>query len=335
MADQPLILVTNDDGWDSPGLLAAAKAVCDLGEVLLVSPYTPQTATGRAVIGGKHAGIIRRRTVNLGSQSAYSYSVEGTPALVVGHAILEIAARKPNLCVSGINDGENIGLSALISGTIGAAFEADSYDIPGVAVSLAADYSGRSNFAIGNYDMNIAKNITRLIISQVLNEGFPANVSVLNINIPRGANSHTEIRRTIQSRQSYRVFSKPRHRQRDAPYRLKFEVAFDRETLEPESDIKALAVDQVVSVTPMTWSMTAVTKWTPWSRADMRSALGGDVSLLESRPFESKKQTSPSYMAIGSGSRTILKRAHQAYSCRFYRRSTAIWINLSLNSLYP
>ena len=131
MPQSPLILVTNDDGILSPGLLAAAEAVAGLGDLLLVAPATQQTSMSRAFTHGADVGVIERVDVPVGGRA-----VSGSPALAVTHAVLELADRPVGLCVSGINYGENIGASIGVSGTVGAALEAGTRGIPGIAVSV-------------------------------------------------------------------------------------------------------------------------------------------------------------------------------------------------------
>ena len=133
MSERPLILVTNDDGLLSPGLHAAAEAVADLGELLLVAPATQQTAMSRAFFGGPDAGMIERVDPHIGGCPVPGYAITGSPVMAVTHAVLELADRPIALCVSGVNYGENIGGTIGVSGTIGAALEADAHGIPAVA----------------------------------------------------------------------------------------------------------------------------------------------------------------------------------------------------------
>ena len=88
-------------------------------------------------------------------------------------------------------------------------------------------------------------------------------MSVINLNVPRNATTATELRRTVQSRSPYYVHSVPVGRVLTEPVRLQINVRVDRQSVEPRSDVHALVVDEVVSVTPLTWSMTATTDWRP------------------------------------------------------------------------
>ena len=266
MPQAPLILVTNDDGLQSPGLLAAAEAVAGLGELLIAAPATQQSAMSRAVVRDSRSGVIERTELQVDGRTVPGYAVSGSPVMAVMHAVLELAERPVSLCVSGINYGENIGAAIAASGTIGAALEADIYDIPGVAVSITTQVSEWRTF--GPVDWTTAKHFTRLLARQVLEEGMPDGTSVLNLNVPQGATPQTELRKTVQSRQRYYVLNRPvLGRPLDQPYELVVEVAVDWDRLEPETDVYAIAVDEVVSVTPLTWRMTADTDWKPRSQA--------------------------------------------------------------------
>ena len=262
MPEPPLILVTNDDGLDSPGLRAAAEAVADLGDLLLVAPVTQQTAMSRAFVTDAGAGVVQRVTILVAGRTVPGYAVSGSPVMAVTHAVLELAERPIRLSVSGINYGENIGSTIGVSGTVGAAFEADAYGIPSIAAAITAQVSEWRTF--GTLDWTAARHFTRLLARQVLDQGMPEGVSVLNLNVPRSATTRTELRRTVQSQQPYYVRRGPASaRPLDQPYQFPVEVVVDRDRLEPGTDIHAIVCDQVASVTPLTWQMTAHTDWMP------------------------------------------------------------------------
>jgi 5'-nucleotidase len=260
--EPPLILVTNDDGLDSPGLHAAAAAVADLGELLLVAPATQQTAMSRAFVTDAGAGVVKRVEMYIAGRAVSGYAVTGSPVMAVTHAVLELAGRPIALCVSGINYGENIGGAIGVSGTVGAAFEADAHGIPSIAAAITAQVSEWRTF--GTLDWTAARHFTRLLARQVLHDGMPEGVSVFNLNVPRGATTRTELRRTVQSQQPYYVRRGPGSaRPLDQPYQFPVEVVVDRDRLAPGTDIHAIVCDQVASVTPLTWQMTAQTDWEP------------------------------------------------------------------------
>jgi 5'-nucleotidase len=261
MTERPLLLITNDDGVHSPGLLAAAEAVADLGELLIVAPATQQTSMGRAFASGPGVGAIERVVPQIGGRGIDCYAVTGSPALAVTHAMLELTDRQPSLCISGMNYGENIGGDLGISGTIGAAMQATAYGIPGLAVSVQVDVSEWHSKA--QLDWTAAKHFTRRLTIRLLEDGMPDGVSVMNLNIPRNAKTTTELRITSQSRVSRYLHMQPVDRVLSEPVRLKIKVNPDNEGLEPDSDILAVICDEVVSVTPLTSSMSAATTWRP------------------------------------------------------------------------
>jgi broad specificity polyphosphatase/5'/3'-nucleotidase SurE len=104
---------------------------------------------------------------------------------------------------------------------------------------------------------------TRRLARQILSEGLPGDVAVININVPDRATPKTEVRRTVRSRRRYYVYLPPGTRALAEPVRLQIRTVVKPELLEPDSDIRAVACDGVVSVTPLTWSMTARTDWQP------------------------------------------------------------------------
>lgn len=256
---RPLILITNDDGIYSPGLRAAAEAVQALGDLIIVAPRFQQTSMGRSFPKSGDTGIIEKVNIMINGYETAAYGVHGSPALAVSHGILELADRKPGLCISGINYGENLGLCLSCSGTVGAALEADSYGIPSIAVSREADISIQHESDYREMDFEISKKVTSDIASRVLKYGMPDKVSILNINVPDGANCETEIRTTTQSRLNYSVFMKPKARDFSTSYVLKSRLDVDIDNTEKDSDVFAFCFDKVISITPLTWDMSVKT----------------------------------------------------------------------------
>jgi 5'-nucleotidase len=253
---RPLILVTNDDGIRSGGLRAAAEAARTLGDVLIVAPEKLQTGMGRSFPRTEREGIIEVLQGQLSDETVPYYAVSGSPAQAVAHGVLEIALRRSALCISGINDGENLGGTNLISGTVGAALEATSFGIPALAVSLGPEDPDLFAEPYREADWQTVSGIIRQFAAMILKDGLPSQVSLLNINIPSSATPQTPIRVTSQSRQSHYVCAKPRPRDLSKPFRLPVAESIDFATLEPDSDLYAFFVDRVVSVTPMSGDLT-------------------------------------------------------------------------------
>ena len=263
MTGRPLILVTNDDGVRSPGLAAAAAAIAPLGEPLLVAPIRQQTSMGHAFPYHPDNGAILPVTVDVDGVPTTAYAVEGSPAITVCHAMLELAPRRPDLCVSGINYGENVGTGITASGTLGAAFQAVALGVPAVAVSIEYDPVLQESDTIVDLDFTAARDFTWRVARHALVDGLPPPVTVLNVNVPSGATRTTPMRATRQSEQSYYVPCKPPTRDLTRPAALGFTVEVDFATLEPGSDIHALKVERAVSVTPLAATMTAPVEL-PW-----------------------------------------------------------------------
>ncbi len=248
---KPLIVLTNDDGIESPGLRAAVRAVLDLGELLVVAPREQQSSAGRAFYGRGRAHtvayVVNRKHVR-------AFAVPASPAPTVRHAVLLLAGRKPALLISGINFGENVGNGVTISGTVGAAIEAANLGVPAMAVSLqtATEYHYTHSTAI---DFSVAAHFTRQFARRVLARGLPPNMDVLNINVPQGARRSTPWRWTRVSRASY-YRSRIEETRRGKRF-TGYESNLDRESLERDSDIFALVFDRVVSLSPITFDLTA------------------------------------------------------------------------------
>ena len=132
---KPQILLTNDDGIQSPGLWSAAEALSEIGFVNVVAPRDQFSGSGRSFPTSSD-GAIQPQEIEVHGKHWTVYAVGGTPAQTVSHAILEILPEYPDILVSGINYGENVGIGITASGTVGAAMEAASLGIPSLAVSL-------------------------------------------------------------------------------------------------------------------------------------------------------------------------------------------------------
>lgn len=258
---QPLILITNDDGILSPGLRAAAEACAPLGDLLIVAPMHQQTATGRSK-SMSASGRIELYELPINGQTMTGYGVDGTPAQQVEHAIFELLEthlekRQIALVVSGINFGENLGESITVSGTVGAALEAASWGIPAIAASLQTDpehyfsHNETINFAVAGHFL-------QRVVKQVLREGLPVGVDLLKVDVPEEATLETAMRWTRVSRQRYFIPVLLRRRAAWGDVSpLGFERRVDPNLFEPDSDVYALVVDKVVSLSPVSTDMTA------------------------------------------------------------------------------
>lgn len=250
-----LILITNDDGILSPGLKALAETVEALADILVVGPIKQQTGMGRSFPHHDDNGIIKTFNLNINNKDITAYGIHGSPAFVVAYALLELADRKPDFCLSGINYGENLGLSLTCSGTIGAAFEANSHGIHAIAFSKAFDLDKQhnENYADLNWDMD--KKFVSRIIKKLLLHPFPQEVGIYNVNIPKHVDNTTNIRLTRQSSTNYSEFESIPQRDFSKPYRLKSSVSKDISFLDHNTDIYTVIVDECISITPIRWDI--------------------------------------------------------------------------------
>ena len=168
------ILLTNDDGVRAPGILAAAQALKSIGEVTIVAPATNQSGKGHSIT---IEDPIYVDAVTL-SGDLQATSVAGTPATSVKVALGTLLTRKPDLVVSGINRGWNLGSVTYVSGTVGAAREAALAGIPAIAASLSSEES--------NYSP--AADIVRQVVEMARKIRFERGV-FLNVNIPAGSSN--------------------------------------------------------------------------------------------------------------------------------------------------
>ncbi len=252
---EPLLLITNDDGIESPGLLAAARAALPLGEILIVAPSRQWSGAGRSLPHGLR-GEISPRSVQLNGRQISAYQVDGSPAAGVLHALLELAPRKPDLLISGINYGENVGADVTISGTVGAALEGSANGVPALAVSLQTPKHMHCCVS-DEVDFSAAIHFARLFADQLLETPLPYDADILKVDVPSDATPGTAWRLTRVSRHTYYAPIAPRRDDLGQPARIDYEPLLHPEHTEPDSDIYALAVDRVVSVAPLSYDLTA------------------------------------------------------------------------------
>lgn len=172
MQKKPLILITNDDSINAPGIKALISFMAEIGTVVVVAPDSPQSGMGHAITVNDTLQIHKLSNDN---DAVTRYTCSGTPADCVKIAVNEILHQKPDLCVSGINHGSNASINVIYSGTMSAAVEAGIEGIPAIGFSLL-DYNWDANF-------EPSKKFVQTIAKQVLEHKLPEGV-VLNVNIP-------------------------------------------------------------------------------------------------------------------------------------------------------
>lgn len=252
---RPLILVTNDDGFESDGLWAVVEAVLPLGEVLVVAPDRQWSGAGRSM--PPHlTGQLVKGTVEIEGQAVTAYAVDASPALAVIHGVTELAPRRPSLVVSGINSGANLGTEVTASGTVGAALEGGAFGIPSLAVSLEMDAAYHLT-GDDSIDYTAARAFTRLFAERLLAYGMPYDVQALNVNIPSDATPDTPWWLARLSRRRYYLPQAPdRANGQGRPGYLQI---YKPEQAEFDSDVWAVLVDRVVAVTPLSLDLTSRT----------------------------------------------------------------------------
>ncbi len=255
------ILLTNDDGINSPGLWAAAEALSRLGYVTVAAPRDNSTSMGRSMPPASD-GKLSSVQMRIGEQNWTVYAVGGTPAQAVFHAVEELLPQKPDLVVSGINYGENVGSGITISGTVMAALEGAAAGIPALAVS--AQLLENTFFDYSNLDFSGAAYFTEFFARKMLEsreQGFPVageqDVAVLKVDVPFQATPDTPWRITRQSlHRYYRASVDPRGSfEETASIKVRVDVK-PGETPE-DTDVHTLLFDHFVSVTPISLDMTA------------------------------------------------------------------------------
>ena len=249
------ILLTNDDGIQSPGLWTAAKALSTLGFVHVAAPREQVSGAGRS-LPYISSGVIHPLQISVNGQTWTAYGISGTPAQAVLHAFLEILPEKPALVVSGINYGENLGSGITISGTVGAALEAAALGIPAMAISLETDPEHHLSYST-EVDFSAAAHFATYFARLLLTKRMPEDVQVLKIDIPAQATPETPWEITRLSRHRYyEPLASPRSSwETPGPLRYRLSGAPSREP--EDTDVYAVRIKKIVSVTPLSLDMTA------------------------------------------------------------------------------
>lgn len=254
---RPLILITNDDGIQSPGLRAAVAVLHPLGDLLVAAPMNQQTGAGRS-FPSSSTGCIHALQLTWGKDSAQAFGIEGSPAQTVVHALTELAPRRPDLAVVGINYGENVGSGITTSGTVGAAIEAAWAGIPALAVSLQTEAKFHHSYS-SEVDFEAAAHFTRFFAQRLLSPQvvLPFDADLIKVDVPQDATFDTPWRVTRVSRQRYFEMIPSQRKHLTEPGPLSYRSRTDRARLEPDSDIYALLHDRVVSVAPVSMDLSS------------------------------------------------------------------------------
>ncbi len=233
----PLILVTNDDGYRSHGIMSLADALTAVGDVIVVAPTEEASAIGHA--------LTLRRPLRIEQIRPNVYGVDGTPTDCVNIAITQVLGKKlPDLVVSGINKGWNLGDDVTYSGTVAGAMEAALLGVPGLAVSLARTRE--------EYDFSYSAKAAATIAASMLARPLPL-WTFLNVNVPKG--EPKGFRTTVQAKRNHITEVLVREDPKGRPY---FWIDEGQNEWEPHdrSDYQAVR-DGYISVTPLHPDLTA------------------------------------------------------------------------------
>lgn len=229
---KPRVLLTNDDGYQAEGLRALADELKELAEVQIVAPSWERSGAAQS--------LTLRQPIVCHRIAENEWAVDGTPADCVIVALHRLLEDKPDVVISGINHGANLGENVYYSGTVGAAREAVIHHVPGLAISLCSKRV--------NADFGPSARLARETMQLMLKEGLPDQV-VLNVNVPE--NWRGAVKFTRQSKKITRTVLREGEDPRGRPYFWLSEQRIDRDMeLDAESDYAAIFAGDA-SVTPL------------------------------------------------------------------------------------
>ena len=231
------ILITNDDGYRSTGIHALARALGALGDAVIVAPVEEASAIGHA--------LTLRHPLRLEIVGEHVFAVDGTPTDCVNVAITQVfQGALPDLVVSGINKGWNLGDDITYSGTVAGALEAALLGIPSMAVSLRATRA--------EYDFSYAARAAASLADAIIRSPLPPR-TFLNVNVPKGQPKGYRV--TVQAKRNHVTSVMERHDPKGRPY---YWIEEGQNEWQPHdrSDYQAVR-DGFVSVTPLHPDLTA------------------------------------------------------------------------------
>lgn len=239
------LLLTNDDGIYAPGIAALKQNIQDLGHVTVVAPDVEQSGVGHSIT---FSHPLRVREVQANNQRI-GYGVNGSPADCVKLAIYEVMEQRPDVVISGINMGSNVGIHILYSGTVAAAVEAAIMGYPSIAVSF--EISGRYD------DIHSAAKVARSVIERILTHKLPKG-SLLNINIP--SIPPDQIKGIKVTRQYAQDFQENFEKRTDPSGRSYYWLLGTDKTRHREEDTDIHAINEgYISITPLRYDLTDYT----------------------------------------------------------------------------
>ena len=244
------VLLTNDDGYQAAGLKALAEELREIAEVSIVAPSWERSGAAQS--------LTLRQPIVCHATGENEWAIDGTPADCVIVALHKLLPEPPDLVISGINHGANLGENVYYSGTVGAAREAVIHHVPGLAMSLCSKRS--------NSDFAASAKIARKAAELILKEGLPKQV-LLNVNVPENWNGTVKF--TRQSKKITRTVLREGEDPKGRPYFWLSEQRMDSGMeLDADSDYAAVFAGEA-SVTPLhldpthTESLNHLSHWAP------------------------------------------------------------------------
>lgn len=243
---EPVILITNDDGVNAPGIHALVHALKGLGKLVVVAPDKPQSGMGHAITIG-HPLRLQKVSVFEGVEA---YACSGTPVDCVKLAVDKVLRGKPDLCVSGINHGANHSINVIYSGTMSAALEASIESIPSIGFSLL-DLNIEADFSA-------AEKIARTIVTKVLGGKIIDKHLCLNVNIPKG--DYNTLKGIKICRQAYAKYEEEFDARKDPHGKRYYWLTGEFVNFDKGKDTDVWALDnRYVSVVPVQFDLTHYT----------------------------------------------------------------------------
>jgi 5'-nucleotidase len=241
----PTILVINDDGIKSIGLFALVKQLKKLGDVIVVTPGDEKSGIGKAISIGQVN--VTETSFDDGTKA---YATAGTPADSFLIAVNKILKCMPDLLVSGVNIGPNLGIDDLLtSGTVGATFEAAIHHVPAIAVSyclseITEKMADKRKVSVK--DLDLAATLAYKAARYVLEKGMPLDVDIISINVPENADCK-KVKLTSLCYEGYGDI----HTEVKDGYRIKSWALRHYPDGDPGTDLHAIKTDKCISVTPI------------------------------------------------------------------------------------
>ena len=235
----PTILVTNDDGISSDGIVALYMAMKEIGNTYIIAPDREKSAVGHA--------LTMHRPLKVEKLNENIYTVNGTPTDCVVVAVEKLLEKKPDILISGINRGANLGDDITYSGTVSAAIEGTMFGIPSVAISMVYEEGKTIRF-------KTAAAFAKRLVLFLLEHSMPAD-TLLNVNVPNVEES--EIKGVKFTRQGKRVYDNAIHETLDPWGRKHYWIGGGTPTWSGEDDTDIAAVRRnFISITPLHLDLT-------------------------------------------------------------------------------